>query len=264
MAAFRGIGTLSSGFITDAKGYDWVFYAAAAVGVLAGVLVLVSVRKMPKTQAVAGSAPAPPISEVEVPLYRHRQFITQSAVALFYFAATGLGAFISLLAVEVAKLDAAQVGILFTIGAVTNAVMLVPMGRLADRKSKRAMMVIGLLVTGSGQAIVGLSHSFPQIAAGLVIGSTGGAMFGPAAVTLLSEHIAQRRQSTAMGIYGGCEDAGVILGSAMGGLVWSAFGPEWTFLIMGSLSATVGAAIAFLLLKDKAPVKAAPAAAHPS
>jgi len=264
MAVFRGVGTLSSGFITDAKGYDWVFYAAAAVGVLAGLLVLVSVRKTPKAQAVTRSVSAHASPEMDVPLYRHRQFITQSAVALFYFAAIGLGAFVSLLAVEVAKLDAAQVGILFTIGAITNAVMLVPMGRLADRKSKRAMMVVGLLVTACGQAIVGLSHGFPQIAAGLIIGSTGGAMFGPAAVALLSDSIVQQRQSTAMGIYGGCEDAGVILGSAMGGVVWSAFGPQWTFLIMGSLSATIGAAIAFWLLKDRATVKATPTAWDPS
>ncbi len=264
MAVFRGIGTLSSGFITDAKGYDWIFYAAASVGVLAGLLVLVFVRKTPRAQAVARPASTPATPVIDVPLYRHRQFITQSAVALFYFAATGLGAFVSLLAVEVAKLDAAQVGILFTIGAITNAVMLVPMGRLADRKSKRAMMVVGLLVTGSGQAIVGLSNSFPQIAAGLIVGSTGGAMFGPAAVALLSENIAQQRQSTAMGVYGGCEDVGVILGSAMGGVIWSTLGHIWTFLIMGSVSATIGAAITFLFLKDRTPAKAVPAEANRS
>jgi len=89
-------------------------------------------------------------------------------------------------------------------------------------------------------------------------------VFGPAAVALLSDSIVQQRQSTAMGIYGGCEDAGVILGSAMGGVVWSAFGPQWTFLIMGSLSATIGAAIAFWLLKDRATVKATPTAWDPS
>ncbi len=252
MAAFRGVGTLSSGFIADAQGYDWVFFAGAAVGAVAGLLVLFSVKKtMPSSQANLGSHRSN--AAAEMPLYRNRQFVTQSAIALFYFAATGLGAFVSLLAVEVAGLEASRVGILFTIGAITNAVMLVPMGRMADRKNKRALMVAGLMITGAGQAIVGLSHGFPQIAAGLIVGSIGGATFGPAAVALLSENVAQNRQSTAMGIYGGCEDAGVILGSAMGGIIWSSLGPEWTFLIMGSASAMIGAAVTLFMLKQPAP-----------
>jgi len=264
MAAFRGIGTFSSGLIVDSKGYDWVFYAGAGVGLLAGLLVLILVRKSPTQKPVIGNSSDVSVEQINAPLYRHWPFITQSAIALFYFAATGLGAFVSLLAVEVAGLAATQVGFLFTIGAITNAVMLVPMGRLADRKSKRAMMVIGLLVTGTGQAIVGLSHGFPQLAAGLIVGSIGGAMFGPAAVSLLSENVAQQRQSTAMGVYGGCEDLGVILGSAMGGVVWSAFGPAWTFLIMGSLSATIGAAITFFMLKEHTSPNVRAAVADPS
>lgn len=255
MAAFRGVGTLSSGFIVDTKGYDWVFFAGAAVGALAGLLVLISVKKTPVSRPADSRLSVQATGVQDVPLYRQRQFITQSTIALFYFAANGLGAFVSLLAVEVAGLEASQVGILFTIGAVTNALMLVPMGRLADRKNKRTLMVAGLVITGGGQAIVGLSHGFPQIAAGLIVGSIGGATFGPAAVALLSENVAQNRQSTAMGIYGGCEDAGVILGSSMGGVIWSTLGPAWTFLIMGSASAMIGAAITLLIPKRQAPTQ---------
>ena len=253
MAAFRGVGTLSSGFIADAQGYDWVFFAGAAVGAIAGLLVLFSVKKARPLSPEANLGSERSNAGPEMPLYRNRQFVTQSAIALFYFAATGLGAFVSLLAVEIARLEASQVGILFTIGAITNAVMLVPMGRLADRRNKRVLMVAGLMITGAGQAIVGLSHGFPQIAAGLIVGSIGGATFGPAAVALLSENVAQNRQSTAMGIYGGCEDAGVILGSAMGGIIWSSLGPEWTFLLMGSASAMIGAAVTLFMLKQRAP-----------
>jgi MFS transporter, PPP family, 3-phenylpropionic acid transporter len=259
MAAFRGLGTLASGLIADNLGYRWVFYAAAGVGVLAGIPVLFWVKKQAGWgRDVGGQAEA--VARVEdtgtaetgvVSLFRQRSFITQSAIALFYFAAIGLGAFVSLLGVEVAGLAATQVGVLFTIGAVTNAVMLMPMGRLADMYSKRNMMIIGLLITGAGQAVVGLSHGFPQMAAGMMIQSVGGATFGPAAVALLSENIGRKRQNTAMGIYGGCEDAGAILGSGMAGVVWTGLGPVWVFVLVGSVSAAIGAAITFFLVREK-------------
>jgi MFS family permease len=267
MAAFRGLGTLTSGFLVDIRGYDWVFYAATGVGIVAGAIVLFTVRKKPEVEraaaaewqaAVANLKPTVPAGERAVPLYRNRLFISQSAIALLYFAAIGLGPFLSLLAVEVAGLPVTQVGIVFTIGAVVNAVMLIPMGRLADRTSKRTMMIAGLLVTAAGQAIVGFSAGFPQLAAGMIVQSAGGAMFGPAAVALLSENIAQQRQSTAMGIYGGCEDLGVIVGSAMGGVIWSTLGPTPTFLIIGTSSAVIGAILAAALLRD--PVRSRTAA----
>ena len=52
-----------------------------------------------------------------------------------------------------------------------------------------------------------------------------------------------------MGIYGGCEDTGVILGSALGGVVWSALGPTPTFLLVGSSSTAFGAFMTFTFLK---------------
>jgi MFS transporter, PPP family, 3-phenylpropionic acid transporter len=258
MSVFRGAASFSSGFIADNLGYDWVFYSASAVGVVAGIMVIVFVKRSRNKPQAGGDQPSPADGQrseqaeaEDVPLYRNRLFITQSAVAFFFFAANGLGAFVSLLGVEVVGVAATQVGILFTIGAVTNAVMLVPMGRLADRHSKRNMMVIGLIVTAAGQATVGLSHGFPQMIAGMIVQSCGGATFGPAAVALLSETVPPQRQNTAMGVYGGFEDAGVILSSAMGGVVWSVFGPSWTFLVVGALCAVIGAVIAFLLVKDR-------------
>jgi MFS family permease len=266
MAAFRGLGTLSSGFIVDLRGYHWLFFAAAGVGILAGTGVLLFVKKSPASEPSATanqSSPAGgpldihPAPETNVPLYRHRLFISQSAIATLYFAAVGLGTYISLLAREVAGLTFTQVGTVFTIGAVVNALLLIPMGRLADRTSKRTIMVAGLLVTAAGQAIIGFSTSFPQIAAGMIVQATGGAMFGPAAIALLSETIPHQRQSTAMGIYGGCEDLGVIMGLALGGIVWGALGPAATFLIMGTASATLGALLALVLLSD--PLRIGPA-----
>jgi MFS transporter, PPP family, 3-phenylpropionic acid transporter len=251
MAVARSAGSFSGGLISDLQGFKWVFYIGAMIGIAAGLVTIFGLKTRRKPVLPSITIQATPDADNSPPLYRNRTFIFQSAIAAMQFAAVGISPFLSLLGAEVAHLDATEIGILFTIGAVVNAILLIPMGRIADHHSKRNMMAIGLLVIAAGQAIIGLSGNFLQLALGVIIQSTGGAMFSPAAVTLLSENIPLHRQNTAMGIYGACEDAGVILGSALGGVVWSTLGPAPTFLILGTGSATIGAFMSLTLLKTQ-------------
>ena len=112
-------------------------------------------------------------------------------------------------------------------------------------------MISGLLFTAAGFTGISFSSTFLQLAASQVIASIGGSMFSPAAVALLSENVSLHKQSTAMGIYGGCEDIGVIVGSALSGVIWSIIEPRFTFLIVGALPGVIGAVICYAMLKDK-------------
>jgi len=252
MAVSRALGTSVSGFIVDILKYDWIFVISAGISLAGGLLVISGLKKFRPSQPImvpttidADSIKAP------VPLYRHRPFIVQSIIAALYFTAMGTGSFLSLLAVQKAGVPLAQVGILFTVGAIVNAVLLIPMGRLADYKSKRVLMILGLLFTAAGFTAISFSSNFLQLATSQIVGSIGGSMFSPAAVALLSENVSRHKQSTAMGIYGGCEDIGVIVGSALSGVIWSVLEPRFTFLIIGALPGVIGAVICFAMLKDK-------------
>ena len=252
MAVSRALGTSVSGFIVDILKYDWIFVISAGISLSGGLLVISGLKKFRPSQPImvpttidADSIKAP------VPLYRHRPFIVQSIIAALYFTAMGTGSFLSLLAVQKAGVPLAQVGILFTVGAIVNAVLLIPMGRLADYKSKRVLMILGLLFTAAGFTGISFSSNFLQLATSQIVGSIGGSMFSPAAVALLSENVSRHKQSTAMGIYGGCEDIGVIVGSALSGVIWSVLEPRFTFLIIGALPGVIGAVICFAMLKDK-------------
>ena len=252
MAVSRALGTSVSGFIVDILKYDWIFVISAGISLSGGLLVISGLKKFRPSQPImvpttidADSIKAP------VPLYRHRPFIVQSIIAALYFTAMGTGSFLSLLAVQKAGVPLAQVGILFTVGAIVNAVLLIPMGRLADYKSKRVLMILGLLFTAAGFTAISFSSNFLQLATSQIVGSIGGSMFSPAAVALLSENVSRHKQSTAMGIYGGCEDIGVIVGSALSGVIWSVLEPRFTFLIIGALPGVIGAVICFAMLKDK-------------
>jgi MFS family permease len=254
MAVSRSIGSFIGGFTGDHLGYDWNFYFAAGIALLGGGLVIFGLRKIPvgKPALLTPITPADSGKPVKAP-YHSRSFISQCIIAALCWASMGVVApFLPLLVVDVAKVTATDVGILFTISSLITAALLIPMGRLSDHKNKKIMMIAGLLVTAAGLAGIALAKNFTGFIAAVVVQSIGSAIFSPAAVALLSDTVPQNWQNTAMGIYGGCEDIGVVAGSALGGLVWSSIGPQSAFLLVGMVSSILGAIVAFTLLRDKA------------
>jgi len=113
-------------------------------------------------------------------------------------------------------------------------------------------MILGLLVSAAAMAGIAFAPSYLWLIVFTAASSLGLTMFSPAALGLLSDSIPLHRQSTAMGVYGGiCENTGIIAGSALGGFVWSAWGPQPTFL-MGTVAAGLGAVLCFSLIREKA------------
>jgi MFS family permease len=252
MSVSRAIGTSASGFVANILKYDWVFIIAAGISLAAGLLVVTSLNKRSSSRAQVAVSARKDSSKPSVPLYRHKPFIIQAVIATLYFMAIGtFSPFLSLLAQQKAGVPVEQVGLLFTIGAVVSMILLIPMGRLADRTSKKVLMTVGLLITALSFVGISFFRSFILLAASQIVGSVGGSMFGPAAVSLLSENIPEQKQSTAMGVYGAFEDTGVIISAALAGIVWSTLGPKYTFLLVGTLPGIIGAGICFALLKDE-------------
>ncbi len=254
LSASRSLGALPSGFMVDTWGYHSVFFASCGISLLAGLSVLTGLRK------IRSMKPAPPaVTNTRV------EELPSSSPRLSFFSLTpqcivtalrflGLGAtmtFLPLLATQVVGVGATEVGILFTISGLVTVVLGVPMGMLADRVGKKTFMILGLLVSSGAMAGIAFTQSFSWLIVFVVINGLGLVMFSPAALGLLSDSVPLNRQSTAMGIYGGvCENTGIIAGSALGGFVWSAWGPQPTFL-MGTLAAGLGAVICFGLVRDK-------------
>jgi MFS family permease len=162
-----------------------------------------------------------------------------------------VGSFLPLLATEVISVKETEIGLLFTISALVGAVLIIPLGRMSDRRNKKTMIVIGLIVTAAGIAWIAIAGSYGEFIAALIVQSIGQAIFGPAAVALLSETVPHNWQGTAMGVYGGFEDIGVVIGSALAGIVWENLGPQNAFLILGAAPPALAALMAFTLLKSK-------------
>ncbi len=248
LSASMSLGTLPSGFIVDTWGYRWIFFISSGIALMGGIVVLTILRK---TRLVNPRPPAlSPSSTDELPspeyAYSYRPLAFQCVIAAFQFSGLGvLMTFLPLLATQVVGMAATEVGILFTIRGFVTMVLGIPLGMLADRMGKRVLMILGLLVSAVAMAGVAFAESFPWLIVFVIVNSLGLAMFNPAALGLLSESVPLERQSTAMGLYGGMgENTGIIAGSALGGFVWSAWGPRPTFLI-GTIAASLGAIICF-------------------
>jgi MFS family permease len=125
------------------------------------------------------------------------------------------------------------------------------MGRLSDRKNKKTLMITGLLITAASMAGIAMAGNYGILVAAVIVQSVGSAVFGPSAVSMLSDTVPQNWQSTAMGIYGGCEDIGVVIGSALGGFIWEAVSPQSTFLVLGMSAPILGAIVALTMLRNK-------------
>ncbi len=95
-----------------------------------------------------------------------------------------------------------QVSLLLgTAFAVVYGVVGLPLGYLADRRSRRNLIFGGVLVWSIGTVACGLSQSFGQLFAARLVVGLGEAVLSPAAISLISDYFPPSRRGTAVGSY---------------------------------------------------------------
>jgi MFS family permease len=254
LSGSRSLGALPSGFIADTWGYQFVFYAACGVALLGGGVLFVGLRETPWVTLKSISTPSSFLTKTSFKRAAaiYRPLAPQCLVTALFFLGFGIiGAFLPLLATQViGGISATEVGLLFFIAGLVSTVLGIPLGMLADRVGKKKIMILGLLFSGFAMAGMAIVTSYPWLIIVTVSQSVGMAMFSPASMGLLSDSVSPQQQGTAMGAYGGfCEDTGLIAGSAFGGFIWSAWGPQVTFLT-GAIAAGLGVLVCITLLKQ--------------
>lgn len=95
----------------------------------------------------------------------------------------------------------------------------IPLGRLADTKSRRGLIAIGVLFWSAATAACGMAKLYWQFLICRIGVGVGEAALSPAAYSLIADSFPPQRRATAMAVYG----MGVYLGSGiaflLGGLV---------------------------------------------
>ena len=147
--------------------------------------------------------------------------------------------------------------------AIFYTILGIPLGRLADSRSRRGLIAAGVVVWSVMTALCGLAHTYWQLFLFRVGVGVGEATLSPAAYSMIADYFPPERRATAMSVY----SMGIYLGSgiafllgglviqfavAQGGMTLPVFGDvrPWqvVFLVLGG--AGIIFSLAFLLVRE--------------
>lgn len=120
----------------------------------------------------------------------------------------------------------------------------IPLGMLADRKSRKGMVVISLALWSALTAICGLTKTYWQLLiarVGVGVGEAGGT---PPSQSLLADKFPPKSRAFAMSIYALGAAVGAALGASLGGILNDAYGWRTVLIVFG----LAGLPIALLVL----------------
>jgi MFS family permease len=130
----------------------------------------------------------------------------------------------------------------------------IPIARLADRRSRRTIIAVGLFVWSAMTAASGLARSFGQLALARIGVGIGEAACTPPAHSLLADYFPPERRATALAVYGMGIHVGILFGFLVGGWMNEIFGWRQAFYVVG-LPGVVLAIVVRLTLRE--PVRGA-------
>jgi len=143
-----------------------------------------------------------------------------------------------------------------TIGLLVSLVFLfygwgsLPVGFLADRYSKRMLIVASMALCGGSALLVGLSHSLILTAASLVLLGIGASLYHPPGYASMALHSPETR-GRYMGIQGLAGDVGMALSYITSTVIGSLLGWRNAFLIWGLVGVSM-AMVALLVVEPQA------------
>lgn len=113
--------------------------------------------------------------------------------------------------------------------ALSSAMVLV--GRLADLQGRRRVLSIGLVVFGLASLGAGLASDIDALVAARIAQGLACAVLYTASGAIVSATFATEEQGKAFGVLFGVNGIGLAAGPVLGGVITSAFGWQWIFLV---------------------------------
>ncbi|MBI3770583.1 MAG: MFS transporter [Deltaproteobacteria bacterium] len=109
----------------------------------------------------------------------------------------------------------------------------IPIARLADRRSRRTIIAVGLAAWSVMTAASGMVRTFAQLAVARIGVGVGEAAFVPPAHSLISDYFPAERRATAMAVFSLGVHVGLAFGFVLGGWIAQFFGWRAAFFAVG-------------------------------
>ena len=209
-----GFGPLMGGALTDHLGMSAAFFAMGSLNLLAFVMVLfflpeaVSVKKE--------KPPRAPFSEIV------RSRVMKGLLGFRLAFSMGRGAFAGFLPIFAGvslSLSATRIGVLIAVNILVMAVFQPFGGRIADRVSRRLLVVAG---GGANILFLGLipwCTDFWSLLGVCLLGSLGGSISIPAASAMIVEEGRKFGMGSTMAIFGVAFSTGMAIGPMLSGVI---------------------------------------------
>lgn len=153
----------------------------------------------------------------------------------------------------------AALGFLFA--AATQAIVLLPAGRLADQRGRRPAMIIGTALSAVGMGLLALADNPIVFLLAMAVLGVGTAFLGSAPAAVVGDVIGQQRGGVVVAAFQMIADVGAIAGPLLAGLLADTAGYHWAFAT--GLGVTLLALVFALLMPETKPSSAPVAAVSP-
>ena len=253
MTSSIGLGPLVGGWLSDQYGMEFSFYWMCLLNALACVLVLILLPKShPAERATTRQA-------------SYRQLLARPRVkglALYRVVNTiqmGLWfSFLPLLGTEILQLNHTRIGWALACYMLVSSLVQVPFGRMADRFSKRLLIITSGLIGSFVFSFMFFVWTFWHLMLIAAVTGAMGAMAMPALNALAVEEGQDGNMGAVMGMLNMAMSVGMMLGPVLGGLLLDVSGlrPLFLFGAVAGLLGTFG--FARLAVTAPSPAMAAP------
>jgi MFS family permease len=190
--------------------------------------------------------------------------LDRSIIALFairgaYAACIGIiWGFLPVLAAAELQLTSARIGFLVTLGVLVSGIMQVPMGFLADRFSRRGMVLIGSVVIVAAVVAFYWAHTFHQMLAASLVFGLGGGIAMPAQMALaVAAGSRTKAMGAVMGVLTLAHSLGMLAGAVLAGGLMDLLSLRAAFPFGGAIMAAALAAFVTLHTSDPKTIAAA-------
>lgn len=125
----------------------------------------------------------------------------------------------------------------------------IPIGRLADRYSRKNVMVVSIALWSVMTALCGTARSFAGLLAfrvGVGVGEAGGS---PPAISLISDYVSPARRASALALFSMGVPVGILIGFLAGGYLREYLGWRLAFMVVG-LPGILVALLVYLTVRE--------------
>ncbi len=231
-----GFGPLMGGVLAEHLGINAAFISMGSLSLLAFVITAFFLPEISPRQ----SAPHYPSliemsrSSIMGGLFTFRLFLTMGRTTFFTF--------LPIFATFSLALRPSIVGILLTVFSLLTALLGIPSGRIADRVSRRFLIITGCLVSFVFLIGVPLADNFGVLLALVVLGSLGSAIAVPAGSALAVEEGRKYGMGSSIAYYSMAVSIGMVIGPIAGGAIADLTGINSVFYF-GAVMTLLGAGL---------------------